>query len=339
MDILKRQHMPLRLLAVQALRDHLPPGDSDTARIDDDLSSYQAGWQGEQNLSYYLSTLTGNACIFYDLRETTLNQIFQMDSLLFLQNFALIIEAKNYSGTLTFEPSGRQMIRTLGNQRTGFSNPLIQVGRHRHLLFTWLDDHGLSRMPLETLVTFSNPSTIIENPGQSRDVAEKVRHTEQVLSTIRILEKRYERSSPIIEVVPQIEPLLIQEHTEPPRDVLTRYRIPFERLQRGVRCAKCHLYTMDHVYAAWVCRRCGHSSRTAHIPMLLDYFLLQGSAITNKQARDWLGVGDRHLITRLLRKMSLTKGGSGTGSGLYYEEPPIEWFENAYKEQKERNRR
>jgi hypothetical protein len=332
MKILKQQHMPLRLLAVQALRDHLPPGSSDCARIDDDLSSYHAGWLGEQNLAYYLSTLSGSACrILYDLRENVLEHTFQMDAFLFLENFALIIEAKNYSGTLTFEPSGRQMIRTLGNKRSGFSNPLIQVARHRQLLLAWLNDHGLPRIPLETLVTFSNPATIIENPGRSRDVAERVLHTEQVISKIQILEKKYQNSSRITDEVPHIGSMLIKEHTDPPHDTLTKYHIPFETLQRGVRCPRCHLYTMNRIYAAWACRCCGHSSRTAHIPMLLDYFLLRGATITNKQARNWLRLDDRQIIKYLLKKMGLRPKGSGTGSGLYYESPTYEWIDQYYQ--------
>lgn len=67
--------------------------------------------------------------------------------------------------------------------------------------------------------------------------------------------------------------------------------------------------------------------------MILDYFLLIGSKITNKQCRQWLDVEDRRLVRRLLKNMGLSLAGCGTGSGLYYERPSHEYFDKFYRDQ------
>lgn len=321
------------MLAARALLDHIPRGATDCAPIEDEFARLQAGWRGEQNLAYYLDTITDPAArIFYDLRQTALDHIFQMDTLLLNGTFALIMEVKNYAGTLLFEPSGRQMIRTLGDRRSGFSNPLVQVARHRKMLTAWLADHRLPSIPIESLVVFANPSTIIDNPGKLSEVIEKIIYAEQAISKIDQLKTKYAKSPRIVKAVPYIEQLLLREHTDPPLDLLKKHNVNPADLQRGVRCSNCHRFAMERVYANWICRRCGHGSKTAHIQMILDYFLLCGSTMTNKQCRDWLGVEDRQLIRYLLNQMKLVPVGSGNGSGLYYERPPHKWIDQFYRE-------
>ncbi|WP_100486829.1 nuclease-related domain-containing protein [Sporolactobacillus pectinivorans] len=254
----KEQFIPLRMLAARALLDHMPHGITARAPIEDEFARLQSGWRGEQNLAYHLETVTDpDTRIFYNLRQTALNHIFQMDTLLLNDTFALIMEVKNYSGTLLFESSCRQMIRTIGNRREGFSNPLIQVSRHRDMLTAWLADHWLSPIPIEPLVVITNTSTIIDSPGNLREVIGKVIHAEQSISKIDQIKARYQHSPSIGRTVPQIEQFLLQEHTDPPLDLLKKYNVDPADLQHGVRCPNCYLFAMGRAYANWICRRYG----------------------------------------------------------------------------------
>ncbi|MFX3619198.1 MAG: nuclease-related domain-containing protein [Sporolactobacillus sp.] len=106
--IIKPQYIPMKLLATQALLNHLPPGYQQRKTIEDDLAKLKAGWYGEQELAYHLSRFQDDETIrvIYDLQLNAVQQSFQMDSLLLTNGFMSIMEAKNYSGTLHFLPDG-----------------------------------------------------------------------------------------------------------------------------------------------------------------------------------------------------------------------------------------
>ncbi|GAY76288.1 hypothetical protein NBRC111894_1842 [Sporolactobacillus inulinus] len=52
--ISKKLTPPLRLLADQALLNHLPIVHPARRRIEDDLGNYRSGFIGQQNLAYFL---------------------------------------------------------------------------------------------------------------------------------------------------------------------------------------------------------------------------------------------------------------------------------------------
>lgn len=241
--------MTLRLLAVEALLAHLPPGNNNRAPIEDEHAKILAGWRGEQNLAYYLDTLPlKNHRIFYDLREHVLNRTFQMNAFLMTETFALIMEVKNFSGILQFEPGGRQLWRFIGERREGFSNPLIQMHRHCDMLSAWLTAHHLPKIPIESLVVISSSSTIIDNPSHLQEVSKKVIHAEQIRIKIDQLSTQYAHRPSILNTASVVEHLLLEEHTDPPFDILNKFNICPADLRRGVRCPHCHLFGMKRVY-------------------------------------------------------------------------------------------
>lgn len=330
--IAKKQLIPLRLLADQALLDHLPEGHLKRPTVEDDLAKLQAGWRGEQNFSYYLDMRNeDNVRIFYDLRLTLEQYVFQIDALFLTNTFASIMEVKNYSGTLQFDPGGERMIRLNGDRREGFSNPVTQVKRHGEMLSKWLAARNLPHPPLESLVIIAYASTMVACPGNIREISEKIIHAELVTSRIDTLTKKYSHDRQDSQMMTQVEQALLQEHTDPPIDVLKKFGIHSDELQRGVRCPHCHSFLMNHSYAAWICNRCGHSSKTAHEQTILNYFLLFGPTMTNKQCREFLKIEDRQLVRRLLKNMKFQPRGQGTGSGLYYECPSHEWLDQYYQ--------
>ncbi|WP_353948959.1 NERD domain-containing protein [Sporolactobacillus sp. Y61] len=334
----KKQYAPLRLLTAGALLDHLPPGWPGCMPIEEEHARRLTGWRGEQNLAYYLDLLTEDFRIFYGLRENAMNHFFQMDVLLIKENFALILEVKNYAGTLVFESATGQMIRLLNGRRDGFPNPIVQVHRQRDMMHVWLHARRLPQIPIEPLVIISSSSTIIENPSNSREVRDKVIHAEQVPFKLAMLMEKY-KHSPTLSHLNQIERQLLEGHTDPPLNILEKYQILPDNLLRGVRCPHCHLFGMRRVYATWVCPRCGTASRTAHEQMILDYFLLCGETMTNKEGRWWLGTENRQLIHRLTQKMNINIAGSGRGAGQYYVRPSHEYFHQYDQMQRSMNRR
>lgn len=331
--IAKKQRIPLRLLADLALLEHLPEDHPNRRAVEDDLAKLKAGWRGEQNLSYYLDMRNeDNVRIFYDLRLTLGQHVFQIDALLLTDTFALIMEVKNYSGMLQFEPGGEQMIRLISNRHEGFSNPVVQVKRHVEMLSKWLAARRLLQLPFESFVVIAFASTMFTNPGNIPEINEKVIHAELAALRIDILTKKYSRSRRNSALMTQIEQALLQGHADPPIDVLKKFGIPPADLQRGVRCPHCHSFLMRRAHATWICNRCGQSSKNAHEQSILNHFLLFGPTMTNKQCREFLKIEDRQLIRRLLKNMKFQPSGSGTGNGLYYKCPTHEWLDQYHRD-------
>lgn len=334
--IVKPQYIPLRLLAVEALLNHLPPDTFGRAAIEDELARRQTGWRGEQELSFQLAGFRDTSTrILYDLHLSVRQETCQMDGVLLTQGFASIIEAKNYSGTLHFLPDG-QMIRSIGNRNEGFPNPVLQVQRHSRMLKNWMAAGQYPTLAINPQVAIANPATMIENPANLRSVRDYVTHAEQIPSRInQFIKKHPENLSP--QLLSQIEQQLLKANSEPSLDVLSGFKIRAEDLQHGIRCNHCHRYSMQRAYGTWKCSYCGGTSRTAHEQMILDYFLLLGPTMTNRQCREFLNVEDRKLVRNLLLKMNISPVGSGQGRGLYYERPSQKFYHEFYLKNKMRN--
>ncbi|MDN3954698.1 nuclease-related domain-containing protein [Sporolactobacillus laevolacticus] len=333
--IVKKLQVPWRVLADQALLEHLGNDHPARAQIEADLAKRQAGFRGELNLAYYLDTFQKEDWhIFYSLKL----EDCQIDTLLLTPTFISLLESKNYFGAVRFEPDG-QFMRRVADRYEGYANPLLQVGRHRALLRKWLADHGLPKLPIEADVVIAFPATIIENPGKLRHVQEHVFHAEQAPMKLEKLIEKYKHTHNFFEFIPQIEHLLLQEHNDKPINVLNLFNIHPSELRRGVRCDKCRSFDMQRIYANWFCPRCGYKSKTAHIPMILHYFLLFGSTMTNKQCRAFLRVDKCKTMTDLLSKMNLQRGGSGFGNGLYYKSPSHETFDRYFRDKQDWRKR
>jgi len=333
--IVKKLYVPWRVIADQALLEHLESGHPARAKIEADLAKYQAGFRGEQNLAYFLDTFQKDDWhLFYALKLKDC----QIDTLLLTPTFISLLESKNYAGAVRFETDG-QFLRRITDWYEGYPNPLLQVGRHRALLRKWLANYGVPQLSIEADVSIAFPTTIIENPGHLRHVQEHVFHAEHAPLKIEKLMGKYKHTGNLAKFFPQVEQLLLQEHIDEPPNVLTLFNVHQSELQRGVCCDKCRAFDMQRIYANWLCPRCGNKSKNAHIPMILDYFLLLGSSMTNKQCREFLRVNDRKLIRNLLIKMEFRPKGNGTGPGLYYERPSHEWAETIYKKYRQIKRR
>ncbi len=135
--IMKERGIPLAIQTLEALARRLPLYHPSYEII----KSNKAGLRGEQSLDYYLQELDQESFgIFHDIRLTTSNYPFQMDTLILTNHFALIIEVKNISGTLHFDQKFNQLIRVSQDGREkGFPDPFSQVSQQQKRLQDWLN--------------------------------------------------------------------------------------------------------------------------------------------------------------------------------------------------------
>lgn len=329
---MKKLLVPEQLLAVSALLEHLPANHPKRSVAEDDFAKRYAGWRGEQNLSYYLSHLPQNSFSgFHDLRLSAESHLFQMDMLMITFQFILIIEVKNFAGSIYFDTIFNQLIRVHNEHKEGFSNPIIQVHRHRKLLMKWLAIHRLSSLPIECLVVIANPSTLIDTARNSRNIGEIVCHAEQIESKIEQLTQKHKSQKISESNLNRVENLLLKEHIDPLVNICDTFSVSDNDLIRGVKCPFCHSFRTSRVYGSWFCPQCGNKTRTAHEQNILEYFLLNDKKMTNGMCQDFLNINNRQLATRLLQKMQLKTGGSGQGIGQYYLAPSLEFYDQHFQ--------
>lgn len=158
--IIKELSVPIRALSLEALKDRLREDHPKTFQIEQEHKWRMTGFKGERAVSYYLEFLPEkDFFIFHALRLPSGKHFFQMDFLLLTTRCIFILECKNFYGTLSFDQSFNQLIRTVNDKEEGFQDPISQVKWHRQQLLSFLHSHQIS-LPIEFLVVISNPSTI-----------------------------------------------------------------------------------------------------------------------------------------------------------------------------------
>ncbi|WP_085522506.1 nuclease-related domain-containing protein [Tuberibacillus sp. Marseille-P3662] len=317
--IVKKRSVPLKLEMDEALLRRLVHGHVKRQDIQTDATKRSAGYRGEMSLDYYLDGLPQTEYrIFNDLRLPARHgSVFQIDTLVLSKFFALIIEVKNIAGTLFFDTSFHQLIRSYLDKEEGFIDPLSQVERHKFEWHTFLHNNNLTPLPIETLVSISNPKTILKTTPNNQAVYEKVIHNEQLLNKINELKTKYHNPVMSSNRLDQISECLLQAHQPPAFNILETYGIDKKDIRRGVQCPNCGTFAMKRIVRNWYCPFCQSYSKAAHEQAIRDYLLLIHPFITNQACCQFLHIPSRHVANRILNSMNLCSQGSTKGRHYY----------------------
>ncbi|MFJ5621723.1 nuclease-related domain-containing protein [Peribacillus loiseleuriae] len=301
----------LTIRKMQALLRRLPFDDPNRLLIENDYGKFYAGFRGEASLVYYLSFLDDKSyLIFHDLRLPIHHHFFQLDYLILSANFALILEVKNYSGTVYFDPQFDQLIRTTQQDvEETFPDPISQVEQHRANLLKYLHDQKLGPIPIETLVIFSNPYTQLKTTQGNHKIRKKVIHKEKFLQSFQLFENKYSKELLTQKSMKKASKTLMNSHTPLNQDFLSKYQIQKENLISGVYCPNCFALPMEKLKGKWRCNICSHQSNDAYIHSIQDYALLIDTEITSKNFRNFLDISSASISTKLLNSMNLSREG------------------------------
>lgn len=314
--IVKSRKIPLKIRKLEALLRRLPQAHPKRKVIEEDLAKSAAGYKGEQSLDYYLSFLPESEYfIFQDLRLFEKNHYFQLDTLILSPSFFLILEVKNISGTLTFDQTFHQLIRTVNGVEEVFPDPIQQV-RHQQFQFqNWLKSNHCPLVPVDSLVVISNPHTQIKTSGNSKPQLPVI-HSTSLLDKVNRLKEIYKEEILLKKDIRKLCKLLKKHDSPSNPEILERYQISKSDLLTGVLCTRCRAIPMDRKSGKWICPNCSFFSKDAHISALADYSLLVHSAITNEEAREFLHLSSRSIAHHLLMQMNIPY--SGTTKGRAY---------------------
>ncbi|HEX7063886.1 MAG TPA: NERD domain-containing protein [Bacillales bacterium] len=307
--------MPPIIRKLTALARRLPPGHPKQQFIENDLGRYRSGYHGEQSLDYQLSFLPKKTFhILHSLRlADSDNRFFQMDTILLTPFYILIIEAKNISGTVYFDEQFHQLIRTNDGQEVAFKDPLLQVEHQKNQFEHWLQAHKMPPLPIETIVVFTNSSTVIKTAPGNPKRYENVIHSMDLLAQVERFTHENKEEKLSEKELRKLSRTLIRKNTPDDPNVLARYSVAEADLLKGVHCPECGKLAMKRAHGIWVCPSCEASSKSAHVEALRDYALLIRPEITNQQLRDFLRLSSRTMATNILASMNLEHSGGTRG--------------------------
>lgn len=238
--IIKPRDNDTYVLQLESLNRRTPANHPKKNHIQQLARNHRTGYNGEQSLDFVLSFLPENKFnILHNLRIEDEYGAFQIDTLLLSCYFSLIIEVKNVYGTITFDELG-QTIRTQddGTQQ-GFNNPIEQVSLQRFRLHRWLELHQFPQLPIENLVVYSNPYTILKNVTKCEKVTNSVLHKEGLISKIERFSQLYQTASLSKRELKGISTALCDAHTIEKINVLEKYGVKENELLCGVICPAC----------------------------------------------------------------------------------------------------
>ncbi|MDT8858702.1 NERD domain-containing protein [Alkalihalobacillus sp. MEB130] len=315
--IQKEREIPRKIEQLQALLRRLPEAHPKKPQIQEELAKRMAGFRGEQALDYYLLFLDKTKYMIYnDLRLTDETSFFQMDTLVVSSSFLLLVEIKNISGTIHFDGTFSQLVRTKDGRETGFPNPLLQVKRHELQFGNWLELNKFPPIPLESVVVISNPSTIIKSSNQPQHSIQRIIHSANFLTKMEQVQNKYANNRFSPKDLRKLNTTLLKKHTPKHVDILQEFHIRESELVKGVSCPQCTAIPMTRKSGKWICPTCLFTSQNAHLSSLQDYTLLLRSSITNHQLRTFLHITSRNIASDLLKSLNITS--TGTKKGTIY---------------------
>ncbi|WP_186576568.1 nuclease-related domain-containing protein [Aquibacillus kalidii] len=316
--LIKQRKLPLIIKVDEALLRRLPINHRKRSLIEEDLAIRNACYKGEQNLDYYLDRLPQqNLYILNDLRIKNDKYFFQIDTLLLTPNFGLIIEAKNFSGTLFFDTISKQFIRTYGNKEEGFSDPIIQVQEQQEQLVDWLFAHQIMDFPIEYIIGISNPETIIKAHPGSQSIFQFILHYPHIKNRFLELQAKYSKYDINPQQLRKLCDQLVRAHSPYIPNIQSLYNINQSDISQGVQCPECKHLPMLRVSHTWRCPHCKHQSKSAHLQAMEDYLLLFNPQLTNQACREFLCLKSRNIAYKLLKASGLPFSGSNKGR-VYY---------------------
>lgn len=178
---MKQREQKIELWQLEALYRRLSPLHPLKDTIRKDIIKMKKGARGEKEVEYPLGFLNEDQyLILHNLRLHDQNGFFQIDTIVITEKYILILEVKNWYGTIVFYENG-QVIR-IGDDgdEEGFPNPIPQVKLQQHRLRKWLNLYTTSYIPLDFLVVISFPSTIIKSAPSNYSIPKKVIQNNQL---------------------------------------------------------------------------------------------------------------------------------------------------------------
>lgn len=314
LKFLKERTAPHLLESLPRLMYRLPKKHLSYEDVVSDHYKVRAGFGGEQHVDRLLKRMRWPEppVVIADLQLS--ERFCQIDTVVLTPHFAMILEVKNYSGTLSFDEDSLHMTqRTRDGKFFGFNSPVTQAWNAREELLDLFRRLSVS-LPVYTAVVLPYSSTLIERAPKEIPVIYGY-SLNRFLSTL----PRTGRPMPPEELA-RVGQLLIDRHTPFPKtDYSHVYQFELKDLKTGVLCDACGSPCMRQSERTHFCVRCQLVVLDGYSRVLDDWFEFVTPEITNRQCREFLGLKDKYAARYLLQKLGFASRGASV-QRIYWKE-------------------
>ncbi|MEH7096164.1 nuclease-related domain-containing protein [Neobacillus vireti] len=309
---------PITLMQAEAAQRRLPRNHPLMDEVELKIKKLASGYRGEKTLNYFLGLLPEKSYhIFHGLRLPAQNSFFQIDALLLSPKLIILLESKNYSGTLTLEK--HQLKQEINNTQMIYDNPIAQVNRHKILLQYFFQKYQIPPIPIERVVVFTNSSARVKIADGYYEAEKYICKASNLLMKMKELEKYYSKEQVDQKVIGKIRRLLLSKHTPFRSDFLQTLGINKGDILPGFLCSFCLIVPMEYYRNKWICPSCQQISKESCKEAIKDYFLLVNTSITNSELREFLQLPTKRSAAYQLELLKFPS--TGTKKGRIYHPP------------------
>ncbi|MDG5788118.1 nuclease-related domain-containing protein [Evansella sp. AB-P1] len=302
---------PIKIQKLEAVNERLPLSHPQKMLIEDTLNRELAGYKGEVVLDYYLKFLNkAEFFILQNIRLEDTNGFFQIDALVISKSFMLIIDSKYLAGKITFDTELKQILQHYNGKEKVYSDPLLQVTLQENRLKKWMNKMKVPQMPLRSIVVFTNPSVLLELSLQSAKIDERIMRSQALLSRIEYYHNYFSVETIAEKEIKKLVKQIWKQHKPDIPDYLSKLSIASNDIIKGIQCDACFMFGMIRYNGIWICKKCNHKSKNAHLKALRDYVLIYSKEISNKQLREFLLVYSRSISQKILSSLKLKHTGT-----------------------------
>jgi hypothetical protein len=309
--IIKKREYPVEIRILEVLLRRGKLNDETREKIHSEIRKREAGYQGEKRLDYFLSLIVHeNLYLLNNLRLKIGEHAFEIDTVVVTSYFILLIDAKNYSGSLYFDQELKECIRTYKELVESILDPLSQAYLHNYQMKNFWKLNKLMTLPILSLVIITHPTTTIStNHGLEKELNKRVIHADHIIERLGELFKDYPNRRVSYKQARDIAQKLFESHTPRELKILERFHLNHSDILTGVRCPSCLAFRMRWKTAKWWCPQCRTTSKNAHEQAIYDYLLLNKS-ISTAECQNYFGIQSKITTKRLLDSLGLKKVGT-----------------------------
>ena len=285
-------------------------------KVSMDFYNYTAGFGGEERVDQVLRRFAF-AEPYAVLPKLHLHDPIvastQNDVLIGTSKYFLILEVKNWTGSLDFKNSPRQVIQTTSTYTKSHDCPCAQAETIRDRMVRWLKRNEIE-IPVFHAVIFPYASTIINKSPLISNV--------HIASELPILLKEYENLPPLIAedlFQATISSLWSENTTFKVNPLCTKYSILPSDLKTGLFCSTCDFYLLKKSSRSYYCPSCVTIPSNPFADAMTDWFFLVGSSISNQELKAFTNTTTSHTVGYFMKSSGYKKKGK-TRDSLYFNE-------------------
>ena len=292
--ILNNRNKPPDIFQLESLLQRTPAVHPQFPYWTEKLRRINAGYNGELRVDslWHEIELPLPHYFIHDLFIQKERSSHQIDSVVITSRFVLALEIKSISGLLNFDPQLRQFSRTnKDGSIDGMKNPDDQLRRHEKWLEQFLFQQR-AKLPVIGVIVFTYPSSVVQSRAGNRLMI-------QASGLPHLMEQLLENHPQEFLSKKKTESLahkLLGLHSIKPLAPLGLS----DSFMKGVLCPECPGRPLKYRRGRWRCEVCGHADPIAHLDALLHCRALVKTTISNREFREFTGIGSPSITSKLL---------------------------------------